>query len=99
MFAARTKRKVKKFEAEEEASPLDLADFSKVPSTKLVTKAKEFEEVGEYMTVEELFEFVSTVSKCDDEGAVIEWIKRWVKDNPEIYTKEGQLRYRLESND
>lgn len=95
LFSARTKKKVKKYEDKETTTPLDLTDFSKVPSEKLVTMAKQFEESGEYMEVQELFDFVSQVSKCDDQEAIISWIKNWVSSNDSIYTSEGFLRYKV----
>lgn len=69
------KNKVKTIEAEH-GPFLDQVDFKTINWDRFIKKAIEYEDSGEPMTFQELFDAIKTLAKTKDGVAVTEFIKR-----------------------
>lgn len=93
-FAEKLKKQteaINKQAEEKEEYFLDQTDFSLINEEALrkivITRAKSKEGIE----VEELFDAVKTKSKCSDDVAVVEWIKRFLKKDSNLYTRNGKI--------
>jgi len=75
---------------------LDMVDFSLVTDEvqqKMVNLVQKYQSEGTPMQVGELVNAVKGISKCSDDYAVLEWFKRFMRDN-NLTTSNGQITKR-----
>lgn len=75
---------------------LDMVDFSLLTDEKqqqMVALIQKYQDTDTPMHVWELVDAVKGISKCSDDSAVIEWFKRFMRDN-NLTTSNGQITKR-----
>lgn len=76
--------------------PLDVADFSRITETiqgKLLGLVRKYQDEGNCMQVEELFDTFKQLSQCADDVAVVEYLKRFILNNT-LKTQNGLLMFK-----
>lgn len=81
LFSKQLKNQVAKVEAENPKF-LDYSDFDSLDEDVVESKVNG-------MTTQELFDFIKTNAATEDDVAVVEWIKRFVKSRENVSIKNG----------
>lgn len=87
MFKDKQDKKVKSMEKAKKY--LDISDFSLIDRDALMVWLS----LGK-RTVDDVYEYVERKSKSADEVAIVEWIKRFIRDEETVYTKDGFVKFK-----
>lgn len=86
LFQSQVRKKIQQVEAQH-ATFLDKTDFAAIDQQQLRAR---IEAANGQMNVGDLVEEVHATAQTDDEVAVVEWIKRFLRDNG-LKTTEGKI--------